>query len=400
MQPSSSLSSADTSAAPAGTSRPPHEYYEMLARSSGTPLDPPPPIPFPNNQVNHQMQYQNLAGPQSQGTDLNQDRNAVPMMLPPQGFSQHHQVPHPNFIHPGQYPVQVGPPPFQMYSNQPNFSGPQMMLQRGPPEGVASRGPPRADPRLQFPNTGPHPVTPQQHHPSSSTQDPLLQLFHNAQQRQAGQPPLPMQPPNIGQPPNMGQPPHIGLPPNMSQPVMLMRPDMEDRTRMGAPNPNLFDRNQISRDNSVLFQQMAVTTAGAGTGTDTTGRVGYPKSEMMTSSDVRFVVTKVVQPLESNDPYSDDYYFLQVRMYIREKCVAIQSFLDIQSCFSAAHYCVLLCIHGDIHLTQSSLLSHLLFDRQTTRRTRRRWKKPCLPECPLHGQFTSPSPPGWRRRTV
>ena len=93
---------------------------------------------------------------------------------------------------------------------------------------------------------------------------------------------------------------------------------MEDRTRMGAPNPNLFDRNQISRDNSVLFQQMAVTTAGAGTGTDTTGRVGYPKSEMMTSSDVRFVVTKVVQPLESNDPYSDDYYFLQVRMYIRE----------------------------------------------------------------------------------
>jgi hypothetical protein len=32
---------------------------------------------------------------------------------------------------------------------------------------------------------------------------------------------------------------------------------------------------------------------------------------MMNSSDVKFVVTKVMQPLETSDPYSADYYYLQ-----------------------------------------------------------------------------------------
>ena len=32
---------------------------------------------------------------------------------------------------------------------------------------------------------------------------------------------------------------------------------------------------------------------------------------MMTSSDIKFVITKVMQPLETNDPYSADYYYLQ-----------------------------------------------------------------------------------------
>ena len=31
----------------------------------------------------------------------------------------------------------------------------------------------------------------------------------------------------------------------------------------------------------------------------------------MTSSDLKFVITKVMQPLETNDPYSADYYYLQ-----------------------------------------------------------------------------------------
>lgn len=273
-------------------SRPPHEYYEMLARSSGTPLDPPPSIPFPSNQINHRALYESLAGPQSQPIDQNLHRNAMPMMTPPQGFSQHHQPPYPNFINPGQYPAQVGPPSFQMYSNQSNFSDHQMILPRGPSEG-APRGPPRADPRLQFPSAPQHPMAAQQHHPNSSTQDPLLQLFHNAQQRQSSQAPLPMQSPNLSQ---------------QAMP-MPMRSETEDRTRMGIHN--LPDRNQSNREHSAMFQQMAVTTAGS----ETSGRTGYPKSEMMTSSDVRFVVTKVVQHLESNDPYSDDYYFLQVRMY-------------------------------------------------------------------------------------
>lgn len=33
--------------------------------------------------------------------------------------------------------------------------------------------------------------------------------------------------------------------------------------------------------------------------------------EYMTASDVKFVVSKVLQPLETPDPYADDYYYLQ-----------------------------------------------------------------------------------------
>ena len=35
---------------------------------------------------------------------------------------------------------------------------------------------------------------------------------------------------------------------------------------------------------------------------------------MMTPSDVRFVVSKVLQLTETQDPYNDDFYFIQVRL--------------------------------------------------------------------------------------
>lgn len=38
-----------------------------------------------------------------------------------------------------------------------------------------------------------------------------------------------------------------------------------------------------------------------------------PCGEMMTHSDVRFVVSKVLQLTETQDPYNDDFYFIQVR---------------------------------------------------------------------------------------
>jgi hypothetical protein len=37
-----------------------------------------------------------------------------------------------------------------------------------------------------------------------------------------------------------------------------------------------------------------------------------PCGEMMTHSDVRFVVSKVLQLTETQDPYNDDFYFIQV----------------------------------------------------------------------------------------
>ena len=52
----------------------------------------------------------------------------------------------------------------------------------------------------------------------------------------------------------------------------------------------------------------------------------YPKSDMMTSSDMRFVVNKVIAPLDTNDPYSEDYYFLQVSVQCR---CPVQSAVDV-----------------------------------------------------------------------
>jgi hypothetical protein len=210
---------------------------------------------------------------------------------PPMGFNQHHQpMGPPHFIGPG------GP----MSSFPPDYSpGMFNSLPTRPSEGSANRGPPSADPRLNFMAGAQRPPPPQHPHPSSLPHDPSLQPFQIGQQYPPGQPqPLPpyMQP-------NMLMPPMLGAP----LMHMQMRPDLDhNRIRMGPGGPQ--GGPQGGRGPAQVFQQMAVTTAGA----ESTGKSGYPKSEMMTSSDVRFVVTKVVQPLETNDPYSDDYYFLQV----------------------------------------------------------------------------------------
>lgn len=43
-------------------------------------------------------------------------------------------------------------------------------------------------------------------------------------------------------------------------------------------------------------------------------RSTVPRGKCMTPSDIRFVVNRTMQPMESTDPYSDDFYFLQVRV--------------------------------------------------------------------------------------
>lgn len=45
--------------------------------------------------------------------------------------------------------------------------------------------------------------------------------------------------------------------------------------------------------------------------TATVAKPDFGRGKLMSASDVRFVVGKVLQPLESSDPYSDDFYFLQ-----------------------------------------------------------------------------------------
>jgi hypothetical protein len=41
------------------------------------------------------------------------------------------------------------------------------------------------------------------------------------------------------------------------------------------------------------------------------GKPDFGRGKLMSASNVRYVVEKVLQPLESSDPYSDDFYFLQ-----------------------------------------------------------------------------------------
>jgi hypothetical protein len=254
--------------------RPPHEYYEMLARSSGTPLDMPPSIPFPSNRP---PQYSQMGGPMGVPT-------------PPMGFTQQHlPMGPPHFIGPG------GQMPAPGNNFPPGYSpGLFNNLPTRPPEGNANRGPPSADPRLHFVPGAQRPPPPQHPHPNSLPLDPSLQPFQIGQQFPPGQPLPPFMQPNMPLP--------MPGPPLMH---MQMRPDL---IRMGPGGPQGGPQGGRGPGPAQVFQQMAVTTAGA----ESTGKTGYPKSEMMTSSDVRFVVTKVVQPLETNDPYSDDYYFLQV----------------------------------------------------------------------------------------
>lgn len=45
-------------------------------------------------------------------------------------------------------------------------------------------------------------------------------------------------------------------------------------------------------------------------------RKELPRGKFMSPSDVRYVVNKVLQPMESTDPFADDFYFLQVNHFI------------------------------------------------------------------------------------
>ncbi len=49
-------------------------------------------------------------------------------------------------------------------------------------------------------------------------------------------------------------------------------------------------------------------------GTQHRPQMRFPKAEMMSGRDITFVVNKVLQPLETDDPFSDDFYFLQMQI--------------------------------------------------------------------------------------
>ena len=268
---------------------------EMLARNDGRQSS----IPFPGQLQQYVMPP---LGPDG-SSRMNMSSNGLPLAAPyamPMPMQMHHTQPPypPNFRGPPPHFVNGpnGPIPpssnMHFYHHHPNFSQqpplPPMPQQqqhqfeapyRNSTEG--SRGPPSADPRLH--GGGPRDQTPTFQEPQEMLQQMLQQLQ---------QPPPPSTPPPVQS--SILQ--RLAIDPNADARMHRVPADDRGRTQM--------------------FQQMAVTTAGPGI----TPSTGYPKSEMMTSSDVRFVVNKVVSPLETNDPYSEDYYFLQVCVY---KCIPV-----------------------------------------------------------------------------
>ena len=256
--------------------RPPHEYYEMLARNSATSSelpssssssDPPPnPIQFGNPKV---------SGTPPVGMNPS-------MMMQPPGFHQQHlSQTHPL---PSQF-SEHGPPNPQFYHQPPHFppppiQGQQLQLQDSAQSGSIHRGPPSADPRLQMGSSGQRPPPPLHPYPYPNMQGP------------------PQHPQMMKQrPPQMQQ---------LMQLHLQMRPEDQNEQRIGIPGHQIQGGGVMGPP--FQFQQ----TPGSPAPPDPASRAAHPKSEMMTSSDMRFVISKVVQPLNTTDPYSDDYYFLQV----------------------------------------------------------------------------------------
>ena len=213
----------------------------------------------------------------------------LPTMTPSQGFYQQHP---PSQSHP--LPPHFnghGPHNPQFYHQPPHFFSPPIIGQqfqsqdttpvKGLHESGVHRGPPSADPRLQMSSSGQRPPPPQHPNPypniQGSTQHPQIALQRAPQMQ-------------------LLMPQH-----------MQMRPEMDQNgMRIGIPSHQIQGGGVMGLP--LPFQHAPGNPAPP----DPASRAGYPKSEMMTSSDMRFVISKVVQPLNTTDPYSDDYYFLQV----------------------------------------------------------------------------------------
>ena len=298
---------------PTPQSMSPQKYSEILAQNDRAPLDRQSSIPFPGQLQQYVMPP---LGPDG-SSRMNMSSNGMPLVTPyampmpmPMPMQMHHSQPPypPSFRGPPSHFVNgpngpMPPPPnMHFYHHPPNFpqQSPLHPMQQQQQQQQqqhqfevpfrssteVSRGPPSADPRLN--TTGPRDQTPTFQEPQEMLQQMLQQLQ---------QPPPPSTPPPV-------------------QSSILQRlavdPNVDARMHHAPP---------VDRGRTQMFQQMAVTTAGPGI----TPSVGYPKSEMMTSSDVRFVVNKVVSPLETNDPYSEDYYFLQVCLH---NCIPVLFYLN------------------------------------------------------------------------
>ena len=125
-------------------------------------------------------------------------------------------------------------------------------------------------------------------------------------------------------PPPLPTPPPLGTDPittNRGPPALDPRLRILERaTQLPPPNPSTPSTRPVPsagflpstpRTHDINPPHHHTVTA-ASVGLNANTRSGFPHSEMMTSSDIKFVVNKAMLPLETTDPYSEDYYFLQV----------------------------------------------------------------------------------------
>mmetsp|Transcript_205 Transcript_205/g.460 ORF Transcript_205/g.460 Transcript_205/m.460 type:complete len:1254 (+) Transcript_205:3-3764(+) len=127
-------------------------------------------------------------------------------------------------------------------------------------------------------------------------------------------------------PPQPPMPPH----PNMGQYVL--------NTPMQGPTPGTnFAGSQgtFSAQRPLLFNSERGFSSTQSQGAKPP-RKDLPKGKYMSPSDVRYIVNKVLQPMESTDPFAEDFYFLQLS--IKKNSIAREAALAQQSPMPSSIY--------------------------------------------------------------
>ena len=327
----------------------PDRVAEFNTNRAPMPMPMPMPMQYHHQQMHQPLYPTHYIGPDPGLMGPGQGQiNITPQFYPhPLSHSHPHSHPLPPGYHLQSLPMglpmgampphfQQLPPPLQHLHLQQQQHMQQMQQQQlqqqqqqqpqvqNIPQNIPPRvsGPPSADPRLihetrPIPPPGPPPGPPPARQglgPGVNTES--NNVFISPSPQEKGQEMLQqmlqqLQQPLTQHPTQQQQLQQLQQQQQQQQQQQFIRHGVDPR------DPNFINintnRNPVNGGNGQLFQQMAVTTAGANSlSPSETPTNNYPKSEMMTSSDVRFVVNKVVQPLETNDPYSEDYYFLQV----------------------------------------------------------------------------------------
>jgi hypothetical protein len=118
---------------------------------------------------------------------------------------------------------------------------------------------------------------------------------------------MPFPPPTMPMPYMMTGGPYP-VPMSMQQfpfPVPPMHPMPPMPPASSLPNPQQFQQPQAAQQTNIPARQPAADNTQS-------HRKPLPRGQMMSHSDVRFVVSKCLQGLETVDAFNEDYHYVQV----------------------------------------------------------------------------------------